>query len=127
MKADQDIEQEETKLSKPQEPETYQIVLTGSLQSMFKRDLMNLSIVNETLVLRGSWKLTVEESGEEFIYKKVGPALQEDLLTQLFCENPEDKITLPQLDPLLSPAYREMLGMYFSSSGLYEGYFKYNG
>ena len=42
---------------------------------------MNLSIVNETLVLRGSWKLTVEESGEEFIYKKVGPALQEDLLT----------------------------------------------
>lgn len=60
---------------------------------IFQRDQIDINqIINETMVIKGSWKLSVEEEAESFIYKKIGPPVQEDLLSELFCENPHDKI-----------------------------------
>ena len=61
---------------------------------IYQRDPENpLNIVNETMVIKGSWKLSVEEQLEEFIYKKINKPIQEDLLTELFCEDPNQKIS----------------------------------
>lgn len=60
-----------------------------------QRDKIDVTkILNDTLVIKGNWKLSIEEKSEDFIYKKVGHPDQDELLTELFCEDINDRITL---------------------------------
>ena len=50
----------------------YDILLNGDLLMIFQRDAEDpIKIVNETMVIKGSWRLSIEEQTEEFIYKKI--------------------------------------------------------
>ena len=57
----------------------------------------NQTICNFNLVMKGFWKLSIEEHQEEFIYKKTDFPQSEDLLEKLYCEDPSDRVEIPDL------------------------------
>ena len=60
---------------------------------IYQRDQNNPNKIDSlNMVLKGSWKLTVEDNFQDFIYKKVSEPQNEDLLTTYFCEDPKERI-----------------------------------
>lgn len=48
------------------------------------------TITNFNVVFKGTWNMGQPENAEEFIYKKIGAAEQDDLLARYYCDNPID-------------------------------------
>eukprot|EP00347_Sterkiella_histriomuscorum_P006888 403351054 len=119
-----DQEQQEEQKAEVQ----YDIVLNGDLIMIFQRDEQNPNqIINTTMVIKGNWKLSIEEFQEEFIYKKINAPMSEELLTQLFCEKPEDKVSVETVKiQAPSEQLQSIIDQFLSCQGLYQGYFKYN-
>lgn len=44
------------------------------------------------IVIKGFWKLNIDEHKQDFIYKKVKEIENEDLLTELYCDNPDLRV-----------------------------------
>lgn len=60
-------------MEEEQQDAEYDIVLNGTLINIVSRDKIDVTkILNDTLVIKGNWKLSIEEKAESFIYKKVG-------------------------------------------------------
>lgn len=77
-------------------------------------------VTSFTIILKGTWKLSIDDKQEEFIYKRIGIPENEELLTQLFCEVPEDKLPTPDFSkrPLfLATSYQHILERFFMSQG----------
>lgn len=61
-------------MGEEKEAAEYDINLNGTLINIMQRDKIDVTkILNDTLVIKGNWKLSIEEKSEDFIYKKVGP------------------------------------------------------
>lgn len=51
----------------------YDILLNGLMIMVYQRDTYGSGhIINDSMVLKGNWKLSIEEHHEDFIYKKTG-------------------------------------------------------
>jgi hypothetical protein len=67
---------------------------------------------------------------EEFIYKRTASPQSEELLSELFCEDPEDRIPLPDLTKVFhfnSADPKQVQDRLYSSQGYMQGYFKFGG
>ena len=88
------------------------------------------NISNFNMVLKGTWSLNSDENAEDFIYKRIGLPQNEDLLTKLYCEDPDDRLAIPDLslkDDFNPTVNQQLIERFLTAQGQFQGYFKYNG
>lgn len=60
---------------------------------IYSRDKENPEMIgNLNMVLMGSWKMSTSAESEDFMYKLVDAPLNEELLVELFCDKPSDRL-----------------------------------
>lgn len=96
---------------------------------IYSRDKENPEMIgNLNMVLMGSWKMSTSAESEDFMYKLVDAPLNEELLVDLFCDKPSDRLQSQPLPGNFNHSDRaHILSRFQSSQGLYKGYFKFNG
>jgi len=66
--------------------------LNGQIIMLYSRDEDEPDCISDVqLILKGLWNMGAGKQ-EDFIYKRIGPTKNDDLLTKLFCENSDERI-----------------------------------
>ena len=79
-------------------PRKQEITLSGQVIMIYSRDEDEPECISDMqLVLKGEWNMGIEGQSEEFIYKRTAPPQNDELLTELFCEDPDDRVPVPDL------------------------------
>lgn len=80
-----------------------EISLSGQAILIYSRDEDDPECISDMqLVLKGEWNMGIEGTIEEFIYKRTAPAQNDELLTALFCEDPDDRVPIPDLSKVFN-------------------------
>ena len=75
-----------------------QIELKGTVFLIYARDEDEPECISAIEnYFSGQWNMGNEQLVEDFIYKKIDVPQNEELLTELFCEEPRDRILVPDL------------------------------
>lgn len=103
--------------------------MDGYLLLIYKRDVADPERINGlNMVFKGTWRLTNDEQKMDFIYKRVAKAENEMLLTEYFCNVPQQKLidTSTDLSRLNVNRYSHFYDLFIASQGRYEGFFNYD-
>ena len=74
------------------------INLNGQVIIIYSRDEDEPDCIsNFGIILKGEWDMGVKDKQEDFIYKRLSVPENEGLLTELFCEDKEDRLPIPDL------------------------------
>ena len=98
MKFDENGNIEEDEEEEEEKTVVSDINLNGQVIIIYSRDEDEPDCIsNFGIILKGEWDMGVKDKQEDFIYKRLSVPENEGLLTELFCEDKEDRLAIPDL------------------------------